>query len=92
MTNLELPLGRNDFCIDTADPDARVEVGTAASLNQVTGNNLPNAWLLIEGTVNERIYGTNDILPAQQYLRVFKEGHWKDTPFNENIATGMTGS
>jgi hypothetical protein len=39
--DLELPLRKYDFCIDTADPDASIEAGTAVGLNQVTANDLP---------------------------------------------------
>jgi hypothetical protein len=39
--DLELPLRKYDFCIDTADPDASIEAGMAVGLNQVTANDLP---------------------------------------------------
>jgi hypothetical protein len=41
--DLELPLRRHDFCVDTADPDASIEAGTIVSLNQVTGDDIPGA-------------------------------------------------
>ena len=52
--DLELPLGRHDFCVDTADPDASIEAGTVVGLNQVTCDDLPSACLLIEGTIDKR--------------------------------------
>jgi hypothetical protein len=49
--DLELPLRKYDFCVDTADPDASIEAGTVVGLNQVTANDLPGAQFSIEGTV-----------------------------------------
>lgn len=43
--DLELPLRRHDFSIDTADPNAGIEAGTVVSLNQITGDDLPSAWV-----------------------------------------------
>jgi hypothetical protein len=43
--NLELPLRRHGFCVDTANPEASIEAGTVVSLNQVTGDDVPSAWL-----------------------------------------------
>jgi hypothetical protein len=50
-SDLELPLRRHDFCVDTADPDTSIEAGTVVSLNQVAADDLPGAWLLIESMI-----------------------------------------
>jgi hypothetical protein len=41
--DLELPLRRHDFCVDTADLDASIEAGTVVSFNQVAGDDVPSA-------------------------------------------------
>ena len=41
--NLELPLGRHDLGVDTADFDTRVQADTVVSLNQITCVDLPGA-------------------------------------------------
>jgi hypothetical protein len=35
--DLELPLRRHDFCVDTADPESGIEACTIVRLDQVTG-------------------------------------------------------
>lgn len=39
-SNLELPLGRHDFGIDTGDLDTSVQAGSVVGLNGVTGEDL----------------------------------------------------
>jgi len=42
-TDLELPLGRHDLSVDTADVDAGVEACAVMSLNEVTREDLASA-------------------------------------------------
>jgi hypothetical protein len=41
--DLELPLGRHDFSIDTADVDPSVEASTIVGLDEVTSEDFPRA-------------------------------------------------
>lgn len=42
-TNLEFPLSRHDFSIDTTDVNARIEAGTVVSFNEVTSKDLSSS-------------------------------------------------
>lgn len=43
-TNLELPLGRHNFGVDTTDVHARVQAGTVVGLDEITREDFSGAY------------------------------------------------
>jgi len=53
-TNLELPLGRHDLGVDTADLDTSVQADAVVGLNQITCEDLSSAGTAVVGTLRTR--------------------------------------
>lgn len=64
-SDLELPLGRHNFSVDTGDLDTSVEAGSVVSLDGITGEDLAGTCDSSDATLASYVLPYLDILPAR---------------------------
>jgi len=69
--DLELPLRRHDFCVDTTDPDTSMEAGTVVGLNQVTSDDITGAGTTVVRSLRAR---ETALGPAERPIVKVEEG------------------